>query len=168
MKKQSANIITSCRILGSILIIFLPVFSSQFHITYLLCGLSDMVDGTVARKTNSISNFGAKFDTVADFLFVAVSLIKLLPVIHIPQWLWIWITIIAVIKITNIVFGLVSRKNLISIHTILNKITGLLLFLFPLTLKFIKLEYSSVVICIFATFAAIQEGYYVKKGREII
>ena len=67
MKKQSANIITSCRILGSILIIFLPVFSSQFYITYLLCGLSDMVDGTVARKTNGISNFGAKFDTVAEF-----------------------------------------------------------------------------------------------------
>ena len=61
-----------------------------------------------------------------------------------------------------------SKKNLISIHTILNKITGLLLFLFPLTLKFIELEYDSVVICIFATFAAIQEGYYVKKDVKLL
>ena len=69
MGKHIANIITGFRILCSILLMFFPVFSAQFYITYLLCGVSDMVDGTVARKTNSISEFGARFDTVADFVF---------------------------------------------------------------------------------------------------
>lgn len=168
MKNYIANIITGCRILGSILIIFLPALSLQFYIVYLLCGLSDMVDGTIARKTNSISSFGARLDTTADFLFLAVCLIKLLPLIHIPGWLFIWITIIAVIKLTNIIWGLASMKKLVSIHTFLNKATGLLLFLLPLTLKYIELKYSSIVVCLLATFAAIQEGYYVKKGHEIV
>lgn len=168
MKNYIANIVTGCRILGSILIVFLPALSFQFYIVYLLCGLSDMVDGTIARKTNSTSSFGARLDTTADFLFVAVCLIKLLPLIHIPGWLFIWIIIIAVIKLTSIIGGLASMKKLVSIHTFLNKATGLLLFLLPLTLKYIELKYSSIVVCLLATFAAIQEGYYVKKGREIV
>ena len=32
-----------------------------------------MVDGTVARKTNTVSEFGARLDTIADFIFFAVS-----------------------------------------------------------------------------------------------
>ena len=64
-----------------------------------------MVDGTVARKTNSISEFGARFDSVADFIFLAVFLIKFLPLIHFPMWLWIWIAVIAIIKIGYIGTG---------------------------------------------------------------
>ena len=90
MAKHIANILTGCRILGSILLLFFQVFTLEFYITYLLCGFSDMIDGTIARKTNSISKFGDKFDTVADLVLVIISLIKLLPIIHIPFWLWIW------------------------------------------------------------------------------
>ena len=86
-----ANIITSCRILCSILILFNPVFSAWFYTMYLLGGLTDMLDGTIARKTNTESKFGARLDTVADFIFIAVALVKILPVMHIPSWLWIWI-----------------------------------------------------------------------------
>ena len=168
MEKHFANIITSFRIFCSILMMFFPVFSDQFYIVYFLCGFSDMVDGTIARKTNSISDFGARFDTVSDFIFVAVSLIKLLPIIQIPRWLWIWIVVIAIIKINNIISGFIDKNKLISLHTIMNKTTGLLMFLWPLTLHFIELKYSSVVVCAIATFSAIQEGYYIGSGREIV
>lgn len=57
--KQTANFVTGIRILGSLLLLFVPVFSSPFYAIYLICGLSDMVDGTIARKTNSASPFGA-------------------------------------------------------------------------------------------------------------
>lgn len=166
MIKNVANILTSFRILGSILLLFFPVFSEAFYSIYLLCGFSDMIDGTIARKTNSTSEFGAKMDTVADLVFVIVSLIKLLPIIHIPGWLWIWVSVIAIIKIWNIIWGYVSKKQFISPHTIMNKITGLLLFLLPLTLSFVELKYSSLVVCSIATFAAIQEGVYIVRGCE--
>ena len=126
-----------------------------------------MVDGTIARKTNAVSEFGAKLDTTSDFIFFAVALIKLLPVIHIPKWIWVWIVVIAIIKIFSVILGFIYTKKLISLHTVMNKITGLLLFPLPLTLYFIELKYSFVVVCIVATFSAIQEGYYIRTGQEV-
>ena len=161
MAKHIANILTGCRILGSILLLFFPAFSLEFYITHLLCGFSDMIDGTIARKTNSVSKFGSQLDTIADLIFVVVSLLKLLPEIHIPVWLWIWGGVIAVIKIGNIIWGYVSKKQFISIHTVMNKVTGLLLLLLPLTTSFIELKYTGIVVCSIATLSAIQEGFYV-------
>ena len=161
MTKHIANILTGCRIFGSILLLFFPTFCLEFYITYLLCGFSDMVDGTIARKTNNTSQLGSQLDTIADLVFVVVSLFKLLPAIHIPQWLWIWIGLIAVIKISNIIWGYVSKKQFISLHTIMNKVTGLLLFLLPLTISFLKLNYTAIVVCSTATRSALHEGLYI-------
>ena len=166
MAKHLANILTGCRILGSILLLVFPAFSVAFYITYLFCGLSDMIDGTIARKTNSTSKFGSQLDTIADLIFIAASLFKLLPVIHIPGWLWIWGGVIAVIKVSNIIWGYVSKKQFISLHTIMNKVTGLLLFLLPLTVSFVELKYIAIAVCSIATLSAIQEGFYVITDSE--
>ena len=165
MKKQIANIVSSCRILLSVTLLFCPVFSVGFYCTYILCGFTDMVDGVVARKTNSVSEFGAILDTTSDFIFFAVTLIKLLSVIHIPKWIWVWIIIITIIKICNIILGFAYTKKLISLHTLMNKITGLLLFLLPPTLQFIESRYSFAVVCIIATIAAIQELCYIVNDK---
>ena len=125
-----------------------------------------MIDGTVARKTGAVSNFGAKLDTASDFVFMAVCVVKLLPKINISIWLWIWIAIIAIVKLINIVMGFIRRKKLVALHTFLNKITGMLLFLLPLTLQFIVPTYSFAVVCTIATIAAIQEGYYIIKAND--
>lgn len=159
MKKHLANIITGLRIIGSVVLLFFDVPSLPFYITYLLCGFSDMIDGTVARKTNAVSSFGSKLDTVADIVFMAACAVKVLPMIHLPVWLWIWIAVIAIIKFANIVLGFVLRKKLVVYHSVLNKITGSLLFLLPFTLQFIEPTYSFVVVCSVATIAAIEEGY---------
>ena len=166
MAKHIANILTGCRILGSILLLFFPVFDLAFYILYLFCGFSDMIDGTIARKTNSTSKFGSQLDTIADLLFVVAAMIKLLPVIHIPGWLWIWGGVIAVIKISNIIGGCVLKKRFISLHTVMNKVTGLLLFLLPLTIAFVEVKYSAIVVCAIATFSAIQEGVYIITNRQ--
>ena len=167
MRKQIANIITSSRLLCSICLLLSPVFSVAFYIMYLVCGITDMMDGTIARKTKSVSETGARLDTVADIVFVAVCFKKILPLIQFPTWLWIWIIVIATIKIGNVVWGLICNKRLVSMHTILNKATGFLLFLFPLTLRFIEPMYSSVIVCSLATVSAINEVYYTRMGREI-
>ena len=166
MTKHIANILTCCRILGSILLLFFPAFSPGFFIVYIFCGLSDMFDGMIARKMNAVSSFGSKMDTIADFIFMAVCSVKLLPIINIPAWLWIWIAVIAIIKLTNIVLGFVCRKKLVDLHTVLNKTTGFLLFLLPFTLQFIEPKYSFAVVCTIATIAAIQQGYYIIKNNR--
>ena len=157
-----ANIITLVRILCSIAILFCPVFSVAFYALYITAGLTDMIDGWVARKTNTVSAFGAKLDTIADFVFVIVCLVKLLPIMDIPIWLYVWIGIIALIKVINIVSGFVVQKQFVAIHSVMNKVTGILLFALPLTISFIDLRYSAAVVCIIATFAAVQEGHFIR------
>ena len=160
-----ANIITIVRILCSIAILFCPVFSAAFYLLYIIAGLSDMIDGWVARRTNTVSELGAKLDTIADFVFVVVCLVKLLPILDIPSWLYVWIGVIALIKIINIVSGYVVQKQFVAIHSVMNKVTGLLLFILPLTLSFIDLRYSAAVVCLVATFAAIQEGHFIRTKK---
>ena len=90
-----------------------------------------MIDGWVARKLNLKSSFGAKLDTIADYVFVIAVLVKVLPVLHVPTWMWIWVLMIAFIKLTNLVSSLVLLRRIVPIHTVMNKITGFMLFLLP-------------------------------------
>ena len=166
MKKHIANIITLSRIVFSLPLLFIPLSSAWFYALYLFCGLSDMVDGTVARMTNSVSEFGARLDTISDFVFMFVALIKFMPHLHIPVWLWIWIGIIAIIKLGNVVLGFVCTKKFVSPHTVLNKIAGLLLFLLPVTISFVDLTYTLPIVCTLATVAAMHEVYFTYSEKK--
>ena len=161
MKKHVANIITASRILFSVLLLFLPVLGTGVYITYLLCGVTDMIDGTIARKTGAVSEFGARLDSVADITFLIVSLIKCLPIIHLPRWRWIWIGTIALVRIGNLFLGYIRKGELVFFHIFLNKATGLTLFLLPLMQSFVELKYSGIPVCVMATVAAIQECFYI-------
>jgi len=160
-----ANAITIFRIADSIALLLCPVFSPAFYVFYIMAGVSDMLDGFVARKTNTASRFGEKLDTIADYVFVIVCLIKLLPVIRIPIWLYVWIGIIALIKVINIISGFAAQKTFTAVHSAMNKATGFLLFLLPLTIPVFPLKYSAIVACAVATFAAIQEGHLIRTGE---
>ena len=147
-----ANAITIFRMAASIVLLFCPVFSPAFYAFYIAAGLSDMLDGFVARKT--------------DIVLVVVCLIKLLPVLRIPAWLYIWIGIIALIKVVNIISGFVVQKRFVAVHSAMNKATGALLFLLPLTILVFPLKNSAIVDCAAATFAAIQEGHLIRTGER--
>ena len=158
-----ANIITGIRIVLSVALLFCPALSPWFYALYIAAGFSNMIDGAVARRIGTVSEFGSKLDTIADIAFVTVCLIKLLPVLHVPVWLYIWIAVIAVIKLFNIVIGYIRQKKITAVHSVMNKVTGGMLFLFPLTLTVMNLRYSAVVVCVVATVAAVQEGYLVNR-----
>ena len=168
MKKHIANIITSSRIIFSLPLLLIPLSSAWFYLLYLFCGITDMIDGTIARKTKAVSKFGARLDTVADFIFVLVCGVKILPLMQIPAWIWAWIIIITLLKIFNIALVFIHKKKLISIHSVLNKITGFALFLLPPTLTFVESTYSVAIICVLASIAAMQEVYFVSKGQEVL
>lgn len=157
-----ANLITSCRILLSLLLLFFPALSPGFYGLYLAAGLTDMLDGFVARRTNSASALGVKLDSIADIIFLAVCLLKLLPV-----WLWVWLGLIALLRLVNVVSGFVCRKKLVLLHTGANKLTGALLFLLPLSLGFLNISCTAIPLCALASFAAIQEGHFIRTGRDI-
>jgi len=160
-----ANIITCIRIVLSVALLFCPALSPAFWGVYLAAGFSDMVDGAVARKTGTVSKLGSRLDTIADMVFTAACLIKMLPVWNAPTWLCTWISVIAIMKLLNFAIGYVRQKELVTVHSVINKATGCLLFLFPLTLGFVDSKYSAAVICAVATLAAVYEGYLIQAGR---
>ena len=160
-----ANLITALRIICSIVLLFCPALSTSFYALYIVAGITDMIDGTVARKTNTVSEFGSRLDTVADFVFVVICLIKLIPVLNITTLIYVWVVIIAFIKVINVVSGYIVQKKFVAVHTVMNKVTGALLFIFPLTVSIIDLKYSVIVVCLVATFAAVQEGHYIRIGK---
>ena len=126
---------------------------------YGLCGISDMLDGYLARKLHAESKTGAVLDSVADFFFVACCAIRLIPVVQIPTWLWILTGVIVAVKIVNQVSALIVCKRFCFPHTKANKLTGLLLFLSVPTV-FWSVAPLAFVAGI-ASFAAIQEGHFI-------
>ena len=142
---------------------FVQYSPAVFWTLYLLCGLSDILDGAVARLTGTVSRLGERLDTLADIVFVAVWMVLFIPAINVGRWLWIWTGVIALIKVVNVISGLAMKKGFVAKHTPANKATGLLLFLLPMVilLEVIKVPYI-VLVCLLATFAAIQEGHLIR------
>ena len=163
--KQIPNIITFLRIFGADSLLHCIPARVAFWVIYGLCGVSDMVDGSLARRLHTESKAGTVLDSVADICFVACCAIRLVPVLQIPTWLWIWAGLIVIITIINQIFALVAHQRLCFPHTLVNKLTGLLLFLsVPLTFWSIV---PIAIVAVVATFAAIQEGHLIKKGLFI-
>lgn len=154
---MTANIITLSRILFSLLLLVFKPDSYHFTVLYLLCGVTDMLDGFIARKLHTESEKGAKLDSVADLVFAVIYAVRILPLLSVPYWIWIWTAIIAVIKITGIMIAGRKTKKMSIEHSFGNRLTGLLLFLLPLSVYIADVKYTASVVCIAATATAIGE-----------
>ena len=163
--KNIANYISISRVIMSIILLIPDTFSIAFNIIYIYCGISDMLDGFVARKSKNTSKLGARLDSIADIIFVIAAIVKILPVLNLSTGIITWIIIIALIKIVNMICSYNYYKKIIWLHTVANKITGILLFIIPLILINVNSLILEIIVCIVATFSAIQEGYYIKKGK---
>jgi CDP-diacylglycerol--glycerol-3-phosphate 3-phosphatidyltransferase len=122
-----------------------------------LAGLTDILDGYIARKLNAKSTLGAKLDSIGDLVFYTV-LICYLVTIHgeILKPYLIFIILILLFRVINIVFGFAKYKRLIMIHTIANKLTGFLIFLLPILIWFDRKELF-VAVLIIALLSPIEE-----------
>ena len=165
-----ANVITDIRIVCALILVFCPTFSAWFYVLYIVGGISDVLDGIAARHFGKETKFGAQLDTIADIIFTLIALIKTVRAVYIPVWLFIWIACIAVMKCINIISGFVVCKRFVSEHTVMNKICGVLLFAIPLCIGRFPWQSVSILIiltCVAATFSAVQEGHYIRTGKEI-
>ena len=160
------NVISVLRIAGSISLLFCDGKGWTFWTLYALCGLSDMVDGWLARKLNAESKTGAVLDSVADILFVVCCAVRLLQVVEIPVWLWIWAGVIVFIKRVNQVSALVVYQRFCFPHTSANKLTGFFLFLAAPAVFWSVIPIAAVAAV--ATFAAVQEGHFIRTKQVVL
>ncbi|MDO4813206.1 MAG: CDP-alcohol phosphatidyltransferase family protein [Eubacteriales bacterium] len=152
-----ANCVTVSRMLFSLAMILFPPSSVPFEVLYVLCGLTDVLDGFLARKLHTESTTGERLDSIADLFFAVVYAIKILPFLNIPLWMWIWVAIIGAVKITSILIASTKAHRLLIEHSFGNKLTGLLLYLLPLSVCAAAVKYGATLICAVATGTVIKE-----------
>ena len=158
-----ASIITVSRILFSLLLLVFPPYSSSFTVFYLLCGVTDVLYGFVARKLHTESEKGAMLDSVADLFFAAIYAVRILPILSIPLFIWIWTAMIVVVKIAGIIMASKKEHRLFIEHSLGNKLAGIFLFLLPVSVCVADVRYGATLVCIVATVTAIRE---IKKFAE--
>ena len=157
------NIITLLRIAGSLGLLLCDVTGVAIWIIYTLCGISDIADGWLARKLKCVTKMGALLDSVADICFVACLCPLLLPILDLPQWLWLWAGVIVIIKVVNQISALVKYGRCTFPHTLANKATGFLLFI-AVPMTFVSVV-PIIIVAVVATLAAIQEGHYIRTKK---
>ncbi|MEK5031558.1 CDP-alcohol phosphatidyltransferase family protein [Paenibacillus sp. FSL R7-0302] len=155
--KLVPNCITLSRIALALLLLYLAPLGTGFTIVYLLCGITDLLDGPIARMTGTDSNLGAKLDSVADMTLAGTALYTLYPFLGLTLGLILWVVLIAVIRGTSILTALCKFSTYGSIHTYGNKLAGLLLFLTPMLLTYVNQAIWTIIVCLVATLSAIEE-----------
>ena len=165
--KISPNKLSFIRIIFSLLLFFTKPLSYLFFIIYLICSISDVLDGYVARKYNLFTDFGAKLDSIADMTMFLSLIIVLLPVLNFTLEIYVLILIIVILKIASAIYCYIKFEKLSTIHSYLNKITGLLIILIPVLLIFAPSENLIAIICIIATIAAIEEFLIIRYSQYL-
>ncbi len=132
-KKNIPNFITSLRFLGTLLILFLSPLKPFYFVIYTATGITDLIDGFVARKMNTTSAFGARLDSIADLCFYSVSIIKLMPTLikTLPRFIWLIVALILIMRTLSYIIAAVRFHRFAAHHTWLNKITGACVFMLP-------------------------------------
>lgn len=175
-KWSTADTITSVRIASSLFLLFLPLGSVGFLAVYTLTGLTDVLDGWLARKTGTASDFGARLDSAADLLFYAILLLRLSPVLWrlLPASIWYAVAAIVLVRLAAYVTAAVKYHRFAAMHTWLNKLTGAAVFLLPYMLAATTGTLYSWSLCVLALAASVEELVihlcqpYYQAGRKTV
>ena len=130
------NCLTFCRILGSVGLLIIEPLSRLFYILYALTGVTDVLDGFIARATKSTSEFGAKLDSVSDLVLYTVMILRIFPALFamLPVSIWYLVGLILVLRLISYLVAAMKYHRFASLHTYGNKVTGALVFLIPFSL----------------------------------
>jgi len=151
------NLFSALRIPLGLALLMCAALSAEFMTLYLLCCLTDVLDGYLARRLNARSELGARLDSAADFILLAVLLWKLLPVIAPTVPVILWIAVVALIRFAAALTARIRFGRFGFLHTWGNKLTGILLGIYPLTLLLTGNHWPLYTILVSASVSAIEE-----------
>ena len=166
--KRIPNLLSMSRIVLCLPLLLVDVMTMPFWTLYVMAGLTDILDGFLARRWGVESKFGARLDSLADFVFVLAVGYKLFPYLKLPTALWIMIGLIALVKIINAISSFVVKHRIKFLHTKANKLTGFLLFIGMMAIGQSYFVPVAWVIACIALFAAIQEGHLIRSKQDSI
>lgn len=168
MLRQIPNVLSLLRILCTLGLIFVQPLKYGFFILYSLCGLTDVLDGFLARRMNCCSSLGAMLDSIADLSFYSMMILKLFPVLWELLNGWVWLLGVAVVLIRLMAYGVAAWKyrRFASVHTYLNKATGLTVFAIPYFLIIWDANIICILACIVGGLASLEEAVLHLEAKE--
>lgn len=168
MIKTIPNTLTVMRIFLSFSLPLIFQYRFGFIIVYICAGLTDILDGFIARKYKMESKLGAKLDSLADLVFYCILLIIFFiwyrPILLEYKWP---ILAILLVRVWSIIFGLIKYKKAIFIHTLANKSAGLLLFCVPIYLKLTSSPFFILTALIVSIVSALEESMIIMFSKNI-
>lgn len=152
-----ANLLTLARMPLALGLLFTAPLSPSFFLRYTLAGITDILDGPIARRTHTASRCGARLDSLADVVFLIAALFCLLPALSLPGWT-IWaVAVIAVLHCAAWLVGFLKHRRFTALHTITNKLTGAALFCAPYLLPWVGTDMLCAALCLLASISAGEE-----------
>jgi len=120
LHQHIANAISFSRIIFSPLLVFFALLEEKtaFGILALLLFASDAVDGTIARRFKTESDFGHMLDTIADFIFYPAVLLSCFYIFREELARHYLLVVVPVFFLTAPkIIGLCYTKNIPNLHT---------------------------------------------------
>lgn len=151
------NLLSLARIILSLFLIFLYPMKLYFLLVYIFCGITDILDGFIARKINATSELGSKLDSFADMIIIFVVLFKFIPIMNLNLFMIVWLICVTILKSLCILVVFIRFNQFGMVHTYMNKITGSLIFIYPILNYFTSSKFYIFIIFIFASITAIEE-----------
>ena len=136
---------------------FTGPFNAPFFAVYIACGLTDALDGYIARRFHTASRLGEKLDTIADAVMIACAFIVVYPELNVSEGIIIWVLAITAIKIASLLTALIRHGRLGMIHTYGNKIAGFAMFMLPFAAVLFDPTIFIYIVCVLASIASIDE-----------
>ena len=161
------NFITLLRAMMAVLLFMVTPFSSLFYLIYVVCALTDILDGFLARRLKAVSDLGQCLDSLVDLMFLVIVSIRVVPLLDVESWMLIWTGIILLMKIGSLIIGFAKFRELSFLHTYKNKLTGLLLFVYPAFIGWLGMLIPTVIVCMAATVTAVEELIILLKLKKL-
>lgn len=133
-----ADTATAARIVLSVPLVLVPFGSLRFFLFYTVAGLTDGIDGYLARRSGTAGEFGARLDSIADLIFYSAMLHRAAPVLwqRLPGAIWFAVGAVVLVRVGAYAVAAVKYRRFAALHTYLNKLTGFMVFLLPYVLNF--------------------------------
>lgn len=159
IRNNLANLITLVRIGLAISLIFFDTFSLPFFIIYSFCGVSDVLDGYIARKIKITSRVGSVLDSLSDWFYLVIVAIKLFPTLQrlLPTPIWVMAFTFTFFHALGYVICFIKFRKFSALHTYANKVMSFIFFCLPFVfIGEISLLYN--IYCYVGSIIAIYSG----------
>jgi len=165
--KHIPNILTSLRILCASLLLAAPVYSARFYLLYLICGVTDFLDGRLARRFHVASKAGASLDNIADYTLLMSTAIKVLPTLLLDLWALVWGICMLTAHISSSVIAWIKYKRIVVLHTVANKLLGGAVYVIPLLAGLGSHTLLISIISGFMCFSVPEEIYLLLASKQL-